>query len=367
MNKVGIVGAGQLGLMLGEAAQAVDAECRFLDPADGPPAARIGPVDKRPYDDADALAELADWADVITYEFENVPVAAVEAIADSVPVYPPPAALRNAQDRLHEKRLFEALDIPTSPFRNIESAADVDAAAGELGLPLVFKTRRFGYDGKGQAVIRDDTDRDEAWDKLGGTPLIAEAFVPFDFEVSVIATRSQSGDVVVYPLTHNTHADGILDTSIAPLDNPQLETLAGDYAHRLLDRLNYVGTVALELFVCGEQLLANEFAPRVHNSGHWTIEGCRCSQFENHMRAVAGLPLGQPECKGYSGMQNLIGSIPDPVRSLDDGHFHDYGKSERPGRKVGHVTVVAPTAGQRDRAVAEVSRIVTQWTSRTVT
>ncbi|MDJ0916687.1 MAG: 5-(carboxyamino)imidazole ribonucleotide synthase [Woeseiaceae bacterium] len=364
--RIGVIGAGQLGLMLGESAKSLQLECLFVDPGDRPPAASIGDCRRAAFDDSDALAELAASCDVITYEFENVPVDALAAI-DSVPVYPPLEALSAAQDRLSEKQLFETLSIPLPGYFAVDSRSDLDEAIDKLGLPIVLKTRRFGYDGKGQAVIRDDTDRDEAWDKLGGTPLIAEAFVPFDFEVSVIATRSQSGDVVVYPLTHNTHADGILDTSIAPLDNPQLETLAGDYAHRLLDRLNYVGTVALELFVCGEQLLANEFAPRVHNSGHWTIEGCRCSQFENHMRAVAGLPLGQPECKGYSGMQNLIGSIPDPVRSLDDGHFHDYGKSERPGRKVGHVTVVAPTAGQRDRAVAEVSRIVTQWTSRTVT
>ena len=363
--KVGVIGAGQLGLMLGESAKSLQLECLFLDPGDRPPAATVGECRRAAFDDTDALAELAATCDVITYEFENVPVDAL-ATLDEVPIFPPLKALSAAQDRLSEKQLFEDLSIPLPGYYAVDARSDLDAAIDKLGLPIVLKTRRFGYDGKGQAVIRDDSDRDKAWDELGGTALIAEAFVAFDFEVSVIATRSQSGDIVVYPLTQNTPADGILDTSMAPLDNEQLESLAGDYVHRLLDRLDYVGTVALELFVCGDRLLANEFAPRVHNSGHWTIEGCRCSQFENHMRAVAGLPLGQPDCEGYSGMQNLVGSIPDPVLSLEDGHFHDYGKSARPGRKVGHVTVVAPSAAGRDRALAELGQIVTQWASRTV-
>ncbi|MDJ0759825.1 MAG: 5-(carboxyamino)imidazole ribonucleotide synthase [Woeseiaceae bacterium] len=364
--RVGVIGAGQLGLMLGESAKPLQLECLFLDPGDQPPAAAVGDCRLAAFDDADALAELAAFCDVITYEFENVPVDALAKL-DGVPVFPPLQALSAAQDRLSEKQLFEDLSIPLPGYLAVDSRDDLDEAVDRLGLPIVLKTRRFGYDGKGQAVIRNSSDRDKAWDELGGMALIAEAFVPFDFEVSVIATRGQSGDIVVYPLTQNTHANGILDTSIAPLDSPRLETQAGDYVHRLLDRLDYVGTVALELFVCGEKLLANEFAPRVHNSGHWTIEGCRCSQFENHMRAVAGLPLGQPDCEGYSGMQNLVGSIPDSVRSLEDGHFHDYGKSERPGRKVGHVTVVASSAESRDRAIARVSKIVTQWASRTVT
>ena len=352
MNKVGIVGAGQLGLMLGEAAQAVDAECRFLDPADNPPAARVGPVIKQAYDDADALAELADWADVITYEFENVPVAAVEAIADRVPVYPPPAALRNAQDRLHEKRLFESLDIPTSPFRNIESAADVDKAVAELGLPLVFKTRRLGYDGKGQAVVRNADELANLWTALGEVPLIAEQFVDFDREVSVVGSRNVSGELVTWPLTENRHAGGILRVSLAPYDDAALLAAGTDYHRRMLEHLDYVGTMALEMFVVGDRLVANEFAPRVHNSGHWTIEGAETSQFENHLRAVLDLPLGGTAARGHSVMVNLIGSMPDGLDAAfgSGSVLHDYGKAPRPGRKLAHITAVAESEAGRDQA-----------------
>ncbi len=363
--KIGVIGAGQLGLMLGESARRLDLECLFLDPADQPPAAAVGECRRAAFDDTDALAALAAECDVLTYEFENVPVDAL-ATLDDIAIYPPLTALSAAQDRLSEKQLFEDLSIPLAGYFAVDTRSDLDDAVARLGLPIVLKTRRFGYDGKGQAVIRNEADCDRAWDELGGAALIAEAFVPFDFEVSVIASRDQSGDVAVYPLTQNTHTDGILDTSVAPLDNGPLETLAGDYVHRLLDRLDYVGSVALELFVCGDELLANEFAPRVHNSGHWTIEGCRCSQFENHMRAVAGLPLGQPGCEGYSGMQNLVGSIPTALRDSDSGFFHDYGKTERPGRKLGHLTVVASSAEARDGALAEISKIVIQSAPGTV-
>ncbi len=350
MKKVGIVGAGQLGLMLGESAEAVGAECRFLDPADNPPAARIGQVIKRAYDDADALAELRDWADVITYEFENVPVAAVEAIADDVPVFPPPAALRSAQDRLHEKRLFEKLDIPTSPFRNIESPADVDAAAEELGLPLVFKTRRLGYDGKGQAVVRSADELHGLWSSLGEVPLIAEKFVDFDREVSVIGSRSVSGEIVTWPLTENRHAGGILRVSLAPYEDTSLLAAGTDYHRRMLEHLNYVGTMALEMFVVGDRLVANEFAPRVHNSGHWTIEGAVTSQFENHMRAVLDLPLGDTAPRGYAVMVNLIGTMPDGLETAGKRGYalHDYSKAPRPGRKLAHITAVAGSSDARD-------------------
>lgn len=363
--KIGVIGAGQLGLMLGEAAERLGLECLFLDPADSPPAARAGACRQAAYDDLDALTSLARDCDVLTYEFENVPVDALARVEDA-PVYPPLKALSAAQDRLSEKQLFGELSIPLPGYAAVESREDLDDAIDELGMPLVLKTRRFGYDGKGQAVIANADDRDRAWRELGGRPLIAEAFVSFDFEVSVIATRSRDGDIVVYPLTKNTHVDGILDTSIAPLDEPQLSTLAQDYVRRLLDHLDYVGTLALELFVCGDALLANEFAPRVHNSGHWTIEGCDVSQFENHMRAVAGLPLAQPGCSGHSGMQNLIGSIPHGLQTAGSVYFHDYGKSERPGRKLGHVTVVADAAELRDRELDRIGKIVTEWTPGTV-
>lgn len=352
MKKVGIVGAGQLGLMLGEAAAAIGAECRFLDPADNPPAGRVGHVVKHAYDDAEALAALANWADVITYEFENVPVAAVEAIADTVPVFPPPTALRNAQDRLHEKRLFEQLDIPTSPFRNIESSEDVLAAAEELGLPLVFKTRRLGYDGKGQAVVRKADELDDLWSTLGAVPLIAEQFVNFDREVSVIGSRRVNGEFSTWPLTENRHAGGILRVSLAPYDDASLLSAGADYHKRMLEHLDYVGTMALEMFVVGDQLVANEFAPRVHNSGHWTIEGAATSQFENHLRAVLDLPLGDTAPLGHSVMVNLIGTMPSGLDAAQDQGYvlHDYGKSPRPGRKLAHITAVSDSVAERDTA-----------------
>ncbi len=357
--RIGIIGARQLGQMLGFAARELDAECCFLDPSIDPPAAACGEVIQRPFDDADALSQMADNCDVITYEFENVPVEALQPIVDRVPVYPPPNALRLAQDRLDEKHLFEELDIPLPPYHAIDSRDDMEAAAAELGLPMVVKTRRLGYDGKGQFVVRHADDVADAWAALGGQPLIAEQFVPFDFEVSTIGVRDAAGAVRVYPLTRNVHEDGILRTSCSPVDDGTLSQMASDYARRMLEHLDYVGVLALELFVRGKNLLANEFAPRVHNSGHWTIEGAATSQFENHLRAVAGLPLGETGSRGYAGMINLIGEIRDEARDLAHGRLHDYGKQPRPGRKLGHITVVADTAAERDELVAEISRTVT--------
>ncbi len=339
-------------MMLGEAAQKLGITCIFLDPSDNPPAASQGELVKADYDDESAINELAGRVDIITYEFENVPVSAVRSISDATPVYPPPDALETAQDRLSEKRLFETLDIPLPAYRAINSLEDLQAATQDLGLPFVLKTRRFGYDGKGQFVVRDAADVEAAWSELGGQALIAEAWVAFDYEVSIIATRSVDGDIALYPLTRNTHSNGILDTSIAPLQDEALEPLAGDFGRRLLEHCDYVGTVALELFVVGDRLLANEFAPRVHNSGHWTIEGTDASQFENHMRAVSGMPLGNPAALAHAGMKNLIGRMP----SGEFEGMHDYGKSERPGRKLGHITLTASSAAERDRRLDEINQ-----------
>ncbi len=357
--RIGIIGAGQLGQMLGFAARDLDAECWFLDPSVSPPAAACGEVIQRPFDDADALARMADSCDVITYEFENVPVEALRPLVGRVPVYPPPDALRLAQDRLDEKQLFDALDIPLPPYHAIDSREDMEAAATKLGLPIVVKTRRLGYDGKGQFVVRITDDVSRAWSALGGQPLIAEQWVAFDFEVSTIGVRDTAGNIRVYPLTRNVHEQGILRTSSSPVEDSVLSRKASDYVHRLLEHLDYVGVLALELFVRGEDLLANEFAPRVHNSGHWTIEGAATSQFENHLRAVTGMPLGETGSRGHAGMINLIGEIPDAARDLERGILHDYGKEARPGRKLGHVTVVADTAAERDDLVRKIGRTVT--------
>ncbi len=358
--RIGIIGAGQLGQMLGFAARGLGVECRFLDPSEAPPAAACGEVIQRPFDDADALAELAGACDVVTYEFENVPVEALHSIEDAVPVYPPADALRYAQDRLEEKRVFDRLDIPLAGYRTVDSRDDLTNAVHALGLPCVIKTRRFGYDGKGQFVIRKRAEIEAAWRALGKQALIAEQWVAFDYELSCIGARNVDGEIVIYPLARNEHDGGILRTSRSPVDAPGLAERAETYVRRLLAHLDYVGVLALELFVCGEDLLANEFAPRVHNSGHWTIEGSVTSQFENHLRAVLNRPLGPTTSVGHAGMVNLIGRIPDAARNLADGVLHDYGKSPRPGRKLGHITVTAETAGERDRLVDRISKTVTE-------
>ena len=285
--RIGIIGAGQLGQMLGFAARKLGVECRFLDPSEAPPAAACGEVIQRAFDDAEGLAELARSCDVVTYEFENVPVEALHSMEDKVPVYPPTDALRYAQDRLEEKRVFDRLDIPLPGYRTVDSRDDMASAVHALGLPCVIKTRRFGYDGKGQFVIRKPADIDTAWRTLGENALIAEQWVAFDYELSCIGARNVDGDIAIYPLARNEHEGGILRTSRSPVDAPGLAERAETYVRRLLAHLDYVGVLALELFVCGDDLLANEFAPRVHNSGHWTIEGSATSQFENHLRMPA--------------------------------------------------------------------------------
>jgi 5-(carboxyamino)imidazole ribonucleotide synthase len=357
--RIGIIGAGQLGQMLGFAARKLGHECYFLDPADRPPAAKAGPVVQAPFDDRVALSVLADKCDVLTYEFENVPVAALEDIGTGTPVYPPLDALRLAQDRLTEKQLFEQLGIPLPKYHAVNSAADLADAVDAIGLPLVIKTRRLGYDGKGQFVLKSTDQIEEAWQELGGSDLIAEQWVDFDYEVSAIGVRSVSGEIANYCLTRNRHAGGILRVSRAPVDANTLFGKANSYMHDMLEHLDYVGVLALELFVAGDELLANEYAPRVHNSGHWTIEGAETSQFANHILAICGEQPGPTANIGHAGMVNLIGQIPDAARELSDAALHDYGKSPRPGRKLGHITVVADSADDRDALVEQIGQIVT--------
>jgi 5-(carboxyamino)imidazole ribonucleotide synthase len=357
--RVGIIGAGQLGQMLGFAARDLDLEVSFLDPSDQPPAAVCGDVRQCAFDDPQGLLALANACDVVTYEFENVPVSALRHIENIAPIYPPAAALAHSQDRLAEKKLLDALDIPLPGYHTIDQRDELDTAAQELGLPMVIKTRRLGYDGKGQFLVRRADELAAAWDELGGQALIAEQWIPFDREISCIGVRSVSGEVVIYPLSHNIHRDGMLRSSRSPVAAPELAELASDYMHRLLKHLDYVGVLALELFVSGKKLLANEFAPRVHNSGHWSIEGSATSQFENHLRAILDLPLGATTSAGHAGMVNLIGEISAATRKLDIGALHDYGKEPRPGRKLGHITVVADTAEQRDALVGKIDSCVT--------
>lgn len=336
---VGIVGGGQLGRMLALAGIPLGLRFRVLDPA---PEAASDPVADRvvgEYDDFAALAEFVRGLDVVTYEFENVPIRTVRWLAERLPVHPPPAALEAAQDRLHEKQFFTRVAIPVPEFRAVEGRGDLDVGLKELGLPAVLKTRRFGYDGKGQRVMRTTADADMAWQVLGGRPLILEQLVPFDRELSIIAVRGRDGRTACYPLVENEHRDGILYCSRAPAEvGADLQSQAEMYVSAALDALDYVGVLAIEFFAISGRLLANEMAPRVHNSGHWTIEGAQTSQFENHLRAVLGWPLGSTAAVGHSWMVNLIGTAPDPA-AVDGAHLHLYGKAARPGRKLGHLTV----------------------------
>jgi 5-(carboxyamino)imidazole ribonucleotide synthase len=360
VTTVGIIGAGQLGQMLGFAGRALDLEFVFLDPQPESPARAAGRLINEPFGSEPGLERLASCSDLVTYEFENVPVSALEALAGKVPVLPAVEALHYAQDRLREKRLFQELDIPVAPYRPVESEQDLEDAIRMLGRPLVLKTRRFGYDGRGQRVIRTAADAAAAWHELGGRPLIAEQWIAFQRELSIIGARNRAGETALFPLIENRHRQGILELSRAPVDAGGIEDTATKYLLDLLARLDYVGVLTLELFAEGDRLLANEFAPRVHNSGHWTIEGAQTSQFENHLRAILDLPLGSTAATGHAGMINLVGTMPASPDALRVCGFavHDYGKMPRPGRKLGHITTVAQTAGDRDRRVAEALKIL---------
>lgn len=354
--KVGVLGAGQLGRMLALAGYPLGMSFVFVDPAGDATAGQLAELVVADYEDDAALRRLAE-CDLVTYEFESVPVAAAERLAQSVPVRPPPEALRVAQDRLNEKRFLGEIGIPTPRFAAVGSERELSAALGEIGAPAVLKTRREGYDGKGQRVIRSASEAGAAWRELGGVPLILEAFVPFNREVSLITVRGLDGRVAFYPLVENHHVDGMLRTSFAPAPDltPALQAHAEEYGRALVERLDYTGVVALELFEARGELLANEIAPRVHNSGHWTIEGAKTSQFENHLRAIAGWPLGDTAACGPSAMVNLVGSVPDRARilAIPGAHLHVYAKEPRPGRKVGHVTLRADDlSGLKERVRA---------------
>lgn len=359
--RVGILGGGQLGLMLGLAARPLGIEPLFLDPSPASPARAVGELIVGEWDDLAALDRLAS-AGVVTYEFENVPAATADHLARSARVLPPPRALAVAQDRLAEKTRFRALGIPTPEFRAVDDAASLRRAVDELSLPCVLKTRRLGYDGKGQSVLRTPADVDAACAAADGTPSIAEAWVPFERELSVLAVRGASGEHAFYPLVENEHQRGVLRTSRVParVSRDDAERSAHDYAERLLDDLDYTGVLALELFDTGSGLLANEIAPRVHNSGHWTIEGAETSQFEQHLRAVLGWPLGSTALVAPCAMLNALGSLPERERVLavPGAHLHDYGKAPRRGRKVGHVTVRARDAAELERRIDELSPLV---------
>ena len=360
--KIGILGGGQLGRMLALAGYTLGLRFRTLDLSSEAPAGHLTELMVADFNDLDALRRFSVGLDIITYEFENVPVASARFLARRIPVYPPPEALEMGQDRITEKTFFQSLAVPTPPFIAVDTWEDFDSALKRIGLPAVLKSRRFGYDGKGQFVIERPEDAAPAWRSLGGVPLILEGFVPFERELSVLAVRDRAGHTAFYPLVENHHAEGMLRLSIAPAPqlDPQLQTEAEDYATRALDKLNYVGLLAIEFFQREGRLYANEMAPRVHNSGHWTIEGAETSQFENHLRAIMGQPLGSTATTGYSAMVNLIGDVPDrrAVLALPETHLHLYGKSPRPNRKLGHVTIKTKDQEALQARLAELRSII---------
>jgi 5-(carboxyamino)imidazole ribonucleotide synthase len=360
--KVGILGGGQLGRMIALAGYPLGLTFRFFDPNRDSPAGQIGELIAAPYDDDAALARFAAGLDVATYEFESVPLHAVNTVAATVPVHPAPQALAATQDRLAERELFGRLNVPVAAYAAVGSEAELHAAAERVGLPALLKTRTLGYDGKGQARVESDAGLASAWVAVGERPSILERVVQFRRELSVIFVRDRGGTLLTYPLIENQHSEGILRSSLAPADVPPvLQAQATRIANAVAAHLDYVGVGAIELFDTPDGLVANEMAPRVHNSGHWTIEGSETSQFENHLRAVLGLPLGPTAPVGVSAMLNIIGHVPDVSRLLrvPEAHVHLYGKSAAHRRKLGHVTVRAATAERARERLNELRMILT--------
>ncbi|HEX4489743.1 MAG TPA: 5-(carboxyamino)imidazole ribonucleotide synthase [Acidimicrobiia bacterium] len=342
---VAVLGGGQLGRMLGLAGIASGLRFRFLDPGVEAPAGAVGALVTGALDSTPALDEVAQGADVVTYEWEGVPADSARHLARTHRLAPGVRALEVSQDRASEKALFQSLGIATATVANVDTRAELDAAVEKVGLPSILKTRRGGYDGKGQCMLRAAADVERAWTELGGVPLILESLVDFRRELSIVAARATDGTTVCWPVVENVHRDGVLHITRAPAPgwSPRLQAAAAGIGTAVLDALDFVGVGCVELFETTDALVANELAPRVHNSGHWTIEGAQTSQFENHLRAILDRPLGSTAPRGASAMVNCLGSMPDTatVLAIEGAHLHDYGKQARPGRKVGHVTITA--------------------------
>lgn len=358
VQQIGILGGGQLARMMALAGIPLGLQFRFLDPAEDACAAPLGTLIHAGFDDTDAAAALGQAVDVATYDFENIPASSATALLQHCPLYPGVAALQQCQDRLVEKTLLQTLDIPVPPFMAVASRPELPAASEQLGFPCVLKTRRLGYDGKGQAILRQPEDLERAWQKLGDQELILEAFVPFDAECSLVSVRRRSGEVRYWPLTRNVHENGVLMFSHPGSLSGVLQQQAEEVADKLLEHFQYTGVMTVEFFVAGGQLLVNEIAPRVHNSGHWTIDAASCSQFENHLRAICDWPLGATEQQQPCLMFNWIGQLPERSSLLAFAglHWHDYGKRARPGRKIGHATLTAADENElqvRSRALAQ--------------
>jgi 5-(carboxyamino)imidazole ribonucleotide synthase len=348
--------------MLALAGYPLGLHCLFLDRSADSPGAQVAPSLIGELEDPAQLASLAAQSDVVTFDWENISAQLLGPLAKSAAIRPSAAALEVSQDRLREKALFSKLGIPVAAHAAIDSRQQLLRAARRLGVPGILKTRRLGYDGKGQFVIRNAADIDAAWALLGAQGLIYEAFQKFSREVSIIGARSAAGDIVFYPLADNTHEGGILRYSVAPCAAPALERTARIHLKRVMNALAYIGVLTLEFFVVGGRLIANEMAPRVHNSGHWTIEGCVTSQFANHMRAICDLPLGSTRPLGHAAMINFLGTMPErePLLEIEGLAFHDYGKEARPGRKLGHCTILRNRRKDRNRALADALKLI-EW------
>ena len=357
--RIGILGAGQLGRMLAQAGIPLGHSFYFYDTQITSTVAGLGESVVGSFDDRSALKAFAQRCDVVTYEFENVPCESAHFIESFAPIFPPPRALEVSQDRLLEKQFLQGLGVATPRFRGVCSEAELREACDALGLPCIAETRRFGYDGKGQARIETTSDIAGAWSSLRGAPLIVEGFVPFSRELSIIATRDKGGEVSVFPLCCNTHINGILHRSELPASDVShdLKAAARALIVRIMNELDYIGTLAIELFEVRGEILVNEMAPRVHNSGHATIDCMKSSQFENHIRAITGMPLGCVEPQSRAVMFNIIGSVPslNDLATLPNARVNLYGKDPRPGRKLGHITLLNPSKAEEDM-VDEITR-----------
>jgi len=360
-KRIGVIGSGQLGRMMALAGTPLDVEFVFFDEALSSPSSRLGETiqPSKP----DALQTFIDSVDVVTYESENTDVSLVETINQQKPVYPGPDSLRKSQHRLIEKNTFRSLGIETAPFVAVSMESDIQRAASELGYPFILKTTTEGYDGKGQALIKSKNDINGVWEALGERELIAEGFVKFSRELSVIAVRDPQGNTLVYPLAENEHSDGILRVSRVPASGltDEKQAQAKQYAEKMLDHLDHVGVLTIELFDTEAGLVANEMAPRVHNSGHWSMEGAYCGQFENHVRALCELPLGNTQAKhAHAAMINIIGAHGDREMVLAEPnlHLHYYGKSERKNRKLGHINITAQSSDELEASIKKLSSFI---------
>lgn len=359
---IGILGGGQLGRMLALAGYPLGLRFRGLEPASDSALGQVAETVQAAYDDLAVLPRFAEGLELVTYEFENVPATTAEFLSRRFPVYPPPLALSVAQDRLQEKHLFERCGVPVPRFAPITEPDDIPKALEQVPLPALLKTRRLGYDGRGQIRVEQPQDLQAAWNQHDQVPCLLEERIDFHYEVSLLAARSRNGELAFYPLVENLHIEGILALSRAPAPRatPQLQKTAEHYVGYILEELQYVGLLAVEFFVVGEQLFANEIAPRVHNSGHWTIEAAETSQFEQHLRAILGWPLGACTPRGYAAMVNLLGSIPplEAMLRVPNAHVHLYGKTPRPRRKLGHITIRADTPAERDELVEQLLTLI---------